>query len=114
MSVSQDQLYTLIGTAVIASQQFEVIFVLAAKLALKQDNVAVIEDVVPVSQTKSFRQPIAALLKEIRKVRELDPGISARIAALTNDRHRVVHRLALEFGWPVADERSDELPACHV
>jgi hypothetical protein len=100
------ELYKAIGLATMCSQVFEKVFVLAARFALKQPDAKTIEDIVPVKSATAFKQPIKALLKEI-------PGalpsqeMEDRIATLIEKRHRVIHRLVEETGWPgnVADEQ---------
>src|SRR5438105_12979346 len=93
-------LFHLVGLTVAASQIFEVIFVLGARLALKQADVEVLEDVKPVSEEKSFKQPLKGLLNELSAAQSIDPGLETRISRLIEDRHRVIHRSFREFGWP--------------
>lgn len=95
--ISDGQIYEAIGTAVVASQQFEKIFVFAASFAIKQSTVATLEDVVPVNGTKALKQPVMSVLKELTGSAELD-GLEARIVALTQNRHIVVHRISGQ--WP--------------
>lgn len=95
-------LFHLVGVTVAASQIFETVFVLGARLALKQANVEVLEDIEPISEAKSFKQPVKALLNELSRAQSLDAGLEARISRLLEDRHRVIHRLFREFGWPAA------------
>jgi hypothetical protein len=94
------RLYQLIGEAVYASQLFEVAFVIAAKLPLKQADARLLEDVEPISQSTSFKQASKALLKELNGAQSIDRNLAGRIERLVDDRHRVVHRSFLEFGFP--------------
>lgn len=91
-----------------ASQIFEVIFVLGARLALKQADVEVFEDIEPLSRAKSFKQPVKGLLKELSQAQSIDPGLETRISTLIENRHRVIHRSFLEFGWPGPMETNRE------
>jgi len=98
MSDSSDaSLYEAIGTAVVASQAFEKMFVLAARFAIDQSSVATMEDVVPVSSAKAFKQPVTAILKELSGSVEL-VDYEERIISLTQLRHEVVHRISQS--WP--------------
>jgi len=92
-------LYRAIGMATVSSQLFEKIFVLAARFAFKQPDVRTIEEIVPVKRSTAFKQPVKALLKEISGAvpsQELED----RLSALIEKRHRVVHRIVEETGWP--------------
>jgi hypothetical protein len=93
-------LYHLIGEAVYASQVFEVAFVIAGKLALQQADARLLEDVEPISQSRSFKQASKALLNELNSAQSIDSNLAGRIERLIDDRHRVVHRAFLEFGVP--------------
>lgn len=95
-------LFHVVGVAVAASQIFETVFVLGARLALKQADVQVLEDIEPLSQAKAFKQPVKALLNELSQAQSIEVGLEARISKLMVDRHRVIHHLFLEFGWPAA------------
>jgi hypothetical protein len=110
VSEEDSELYKVIGLATMSSQVFEKVFVLAARFAFKQPNARTIEDVVPVKSTTAFKQPVKALLKEINgavPTQELED----RISALIEKRHRVVHRLVEETGWPgnVAKEQHQHI-----
>src|SRR6266404_2579568 len=94
------RLYQLIGEAVFASQLFEVAFVIAGKLALKQADTHLLDDVEPISQSRSFKQASKVLLNELNSAQSIDPNLAKRIERLIDDRHRVVHRSFLEFGLP--------------
>jgi len=93
-------LFHVVGVTVAASQIFEVIFILVARLALKQADVDVLEDIEPLSQDKSFKQPVKGLLKELGQAQSIDPALEARISTLIENRHRVIHRSFFQFGWP--------------
>jgi nucleoside-triphosphatase THEP1 len=92
-------LYRAIGMATVSSQLFEKVFVLAARFAFKQPDVRTIEEIVPVKTSTAFKQPVKALLKEISGSVPL-PELEDRISALIEKRHRVVHRIVEETGWP--------------
>ena len=94
------RVYQLVGQVVAASQLFEVIFVIGAKLALKQADVRALEDVMQVSESKSFKQATKALLNELKMAKLIEPGLESRVARVAEDRHRVIHRSFFEFGWP--------------
>jgi hypothetical protein len=95
-------LFHLVGTVVAASQIFEIVFVLAARLALKQANIQSLEELEPLTKSKSFKRPVKALLKKLSKAQSIDAGLDVRVSKLVEKRHRVLHRSFLEFGWPIA------------
>lgn len=101
-SVPELNLFHVVGVAVAASQIFETVFVMSARLALKQSDAEVFEDIVPVSASKALKQPIKALLKELGEAQLLEPDLERRVSRLIEDRHRVIHRALHEFGWPTA------------
>lgn len=95
-------LFRLVGTTVAASQIFEVTFVLAARLVLKQPDVLQLEDIEPISQSKSFKQPVKGLLRELSQAQSIPGDLEVRVTSLVEKRNRVIHRSFLEFGWPAA------------
>lgn len=98
MSNSSDaSVYEAIGTAVVASQTFEKMFILAARFAIGQSSVATMEDVVPVISAKAFKQPVTAILRELSGSIEL-VDYEERIINLIQLRHEVVHRIS--ESWP--------------
>lgn len=103
--ITDGQVYEAIGSAVVASQLFERIFIVASKLAIKQDNIESLDQVVPVLAKKAFKQPVKALLKELDGL-PLVANLEQRILKLIENRHRVVHRLVEETGWPISLDQS--------
>ena len=101
--LSEAESYQLAGFALAASQVFEVAFVVAAKLALKQDDANTLDEVVPLSASRSFKQPIAAILKELTAVEKVPAEVEQRMAVLIDKRHTLVHRAFAEFGWPAIE-----------
>jgi hypothetical protein len=93
------ELYKAIGMATVSSQLFEKIFVMAARFAFMQPDVRTIEDIVPAKMDAAFKQPVKALLN---KISEAVPSqeLEDRISALIEKRHRVIHRIVEETGWP--------------
>jgi hypothetical protein len=113
-SASPD-LFHLVGVAVASSQLFEVVFVIAGKLALKQADIAELERIEPLSESRSFKQPIKALLNELAKAGSIAPGLEDEISCLLEDRHKVVHRAFLESGWPgsmTAEKEAEFVSLC--
>lgn len=106
IEISDGEIYEAIGTAVVASQQFEKIFVFAASFAIKQSTVATLEDVVPVNGEKALKQPVMAILKELTGSVQLE-GLEARIFTLTQNRHTVVHRISNQ--WPANSSNEERL-----
>ena len=104
------ELLKAVGLATMSSQVFEKVFVLAARFAFKQPGAKTIEDIVPVKSATAFKQPVIALLKEIPGALPTQ-GLEDRITALIEKRHRVIHRLVEETGWPgnVADEKRQHI-----
>jgi len=100
-------LYKSIGMATVSSQLFEKIFVLAARFAFKQPDVRTIEDIVPVKMDTAFKQPVKALLNEIS---ESGPSqeLEDRIITLLEKRHRIIHRIVEETGWPGIQATDEE------
>lgn len=96
-TTSDASVYEAIGTAVVASQTFEKMFILAARFAIDQSSVATMEDVVPVISAKAFKQPVTAILRELSGSIEL-VDYEERIINLTQLRHEVVHRISQS--WP--------------
>ena len=101
-SVPAQNLFHIVGVAVAASQTFETVFVMTARLALKQADAEVFEDIVPVSASKALKQPIKALLNELGEAQLVEPDLEERLSRLIEDRHRMIHRAFQEFGWPSA------------
>jgi hypothetical protein len=99
LSIEQES-YRIAGQALASAQMFETMFVIAAKLAIQQQNAVTLEDIVPLSTAKSFKQPIKAVLQELGKAQSIAATLEDRIAILIEERHRLVHRAHMEFGWP--------------
>jgi len=99
-------LYQSIGRAIIATQMFETMFVLSARLAMKQKDAQILEGIVPISISHAVKQPIKSLLKELSSNASIDPRLESRIEALIESRHEIVHRQFLSGGWPSL--KSDE------
>ncbi len=99
-------IFEAVGMAVIASQAFEKIFVLAARFAIDQSAVTTLEDVMPVDGAKAFKQPITAILRELSGSIEL-VDYEERIKALTQSRHEVVHRISQS--WPAASSDAERI-----
>ena len=97
-SITDEALCTAVGVAVLSSQAFEKMFVLAARHAIKQSGALTIEDVVPVDALKAFKQPVSALLKEISGDLEIE-GLEDRVVKYIEDRNIVVHRLVTDTNW---------------
>jgi hypothetical protein len=93
-------LFRAVGVAVASAQLFEVVFVIAGKLALKQADIAELERVEPLSASRSFKQPVKALLNELAQAGSVDPKLGEEISRVLEDRHRIIHRAFLECGWP--------------
>ncbi|MEX5590827.1 hypothetical protein, partial [Pseudomonas urmiensis] len=96
-AILDETLCEAVGVAVLSSQAFEKMFVLAARHAIKQADVVTIEDVVSISPRRAFKQPVKALLKEISGAAEVS-GLEDRILRYIEERHMVVHRL-VETDW---------------
>jgi hypothetical protein len=101
--------YRLAGCALAASQVFERIFVIAAKLAIQQGDADTLEEIVPLSASRSFKQPIKAIVQELSKVQAISPELENRFAELIESRHKLVHRAFAEYGWPLLE--NDEAAA---
>jgi hypothetical protein len=91
------ELFQLVGKGVAESQYFELAFVMAARLALKQSHACRLEDIVPVCESTAMKQPIKALLSELDA---MDDSLADRISNFIDDRNRMIHRLFRESGWP--------------
>lgn len=97
-TISDETLCAAVGIAVLSSQAFEKMFVLAARHAIKQSGALTIEDVVPVDAHKAFKQPVSALLKEISGEFKIK-GLEDRVVKYIEDRNVVVHRLVTNTNW---------------
>lgn len=114
VEVSDQDLFSAIGLAVVSAQLFEKVFVVAARLAIKQANIEVLEEVETIEVAKAFKQPIKALLKEISG-KMPTTELEQRIDRLISERNVVVHKLVDEGPWPgttTAEERLRLLSMC--
>jgi hypothetical protein len=109
--ITDETLCTAVGVAVLSSQAFEKMFVLAARHAIKQADALTIEDVVPVSASKAFKQPISALLKELSGSVEIE-GLEERVVRFIEDRNKVVHRLVTDTDWQDEEGRAAIKETC--
>lgn len=109
--ITDDALLTVVGLAVLSSQAFEKMFVLAARHAIKQSGALTIDDVVPVDAHKAFKQPLAALLKEISGGLEVD-GLEERLVNYIEDRNVVVHRIVTDNDWSSDEGRETIKQTC--
>jgi hypothetical protein len=101
--------YRLAGLALAASQMFERIFVITAKLAIQQGDAGTLDEIVPLSASRSFKQPLKAIVQELNKVQAISPELEDRFAELIESRHKLVHRAFAEYGWPLFE--NDEAAA---
>lgn len=101
---TQKDLFEALGRAVCVSQMFEFTFITAVRLALKQSDASTLEEVIPLSIAKSFKQPITSVLRELAGKDALDPTLENRIVHWTDCRHRIIHRQFPEGGWPTEAE----------
>jgi len=85
---------TQMGSAVFAAQMFEALFVLVARSVLMCPDAKDIDDIAPVP-AKAFKQPVAALLKELNQNKQVDEQLAERIGGWIENRHTLVHRLIL-------------------
>lgn len=100
MAISNSAVYESIGRAVCASQTFEQMFVLAMRYSVKQSRAETVEEIVQFRLATASKQPAMALLKEVSGNSAVSPELADRISSYLEKRHRVVHRLGLETGWP--------------
>lgn len=98
------------GLAILMSQMFEVLFVLVARTVLKCPDAQTMEDIAPID-TKSFKQPISALVRELFGEEQIDPGLASRILDFVDERHTLTHRLFLMMraGEPDVDVLQDSI-----
>lgn len=108
--LSNSDLYQAIGAAVVGSQMFERMFVVAARFSIKQADIYTFEDIVPLKGEGVFKQPVKAILNEISE-KIADPQLVERIESFLDDRHKIVHRLAGEYNWPAetTEEEKEEI-----
>jgi hypothetical protein len=97
--LSDAALYQAVGLATISSQIFEKVFVVIVRFAVKQDDAHSFDEIKSVETATAFKQPTKALLKEISGNAHIEQ-LEERISQLIEDRHRVIHRLVDEGGWP--------------
>ncbi|MFV3337872.1 hypothetical protein ACNFB1_11890 [Pseudomonas sp. NY15349] len=105
--LSNSDIYQAIGSAVVGSQMFERMFVIAARFAIKQSDIYSFEDIVPLKGGGAFKQPVKAILNEISEDLA-NPELAKRIESLVEDRHKVVHRLAGEYVWPAETTKEEK------
>ena len=82
------------GGAVFTAQMFEALFVLVARSALKCPDAKDFDEIAPFPD-KAFKQPVAALVKELGQTGQIDPKLADRINDWVEARHTLVHRLIL-------------------
>ncbi|WP_447801237.1 hypothetical protein [Pseudomonas kilonensis] len=97
--LSDAALYQAVGLATIASQVFEKVFVVTVRFAVMQDDVHSFDGIKSVEAAKAFKQATTSLLKQISGSVHTE-RLEERISQLLEDRHRVIHRLIDEGGWP--------------
>lgn len=97
--LSDAAIYQAVGLATISAQIFEKVFVVIVRFAVKQDDVYSFEGIKSFETAKAFKQATMSLLNEISGSAHIDL-LEDRISQLIDDRHRVVHRLVDEGGWP--------------
>lgn len=103
-------IFRSVGLAVGASQIFEVVFVLAARFALKQPNITVFKDI----EYTAFKRPIKAILQELSQAASIPDDLANRIETLIDNRHKIVHRAFLENGWPATLTEEKEKQFFHL
>ena len=81
-----------VGVAVLASQFFEIVFVLVARFALKHPHAESADDVAPLPNG-AFKQAVTALVKELRAAEHISLDLADRVIAFTEDRNLLVHRI---------------------
>jgi len=99
-----DRTYAAVGRAVFAGQLFEAAFAMTARLALKQPEARVLDDIVRVDLRKAAKQAVVALIKELRGSSSIDETLATRTVCLAETRHRLIHRLFLDGAWPKAGD----------
>jgi hypothetical protein len=97
--LSDAALYQAVGLATLGSQIFEKVFVVTVRFAVMQDDVHSFDGIKSVETAKAFKQATTALLKQISGSVHI-AQLEERISQLLEDRHRVIHRLVDEGGWP--------------
>ncbi|MFT6904810.1 MAG: hypothetical protein ACJAS1_001464 [Oleiphilaceae bacterium] len=93
---NNQNIFHLVGVVVASSQLFETVFILTAKFALKQPDLAVFKDIKPTA----FKQAVNALLNELLHNKKISEELASRIKILVENRHKIIHRAFLECGWP--------------
>jgi hypothetical protein len=94
--------HAAIGTVVTNGQFLEVAFVMCVKLAYAQNDAQNVADVDPLN-SKTFKTPTAALLKELRNHINVAPKFDELLSDAVDRRHRLIHRWLLEKGLPQSD-----------
>ena len=84
-----------LGAAVLTAQMFETLFVLVARSALKWPLARDFDEIAPFGK-QAFKQPVAALVKELSSASQIDPDLADRVNAWVENRHALVHRHLLE------------------
>jgi len=102
-----------IGVAVFTAQIFEAVFVVVARTALKHPDALQLEDIAPFS-AKAYKQPVAALLKEITSQDQIDSVLAERIFTLIEDRNLLVHQIFLAKGRPNLPDSDFEEGLIHL
>jgi hypothetical protein len=92
-----------LGAAVLTAQMFETLFVLVARSALKCPDAKDFDEIAPFER-QAFKQPISALVKELGRANQIDPGLADRVFTWVENRHTLVHRHFLENAETPQDE----------
>ncbi len=96
--------YQMVGLLVEACQLFEICFVMSARLALKQPDAKLLEDVVPLGELgKAAKQATSALIRELKDGDLLNEELANRVISFLEKRHRIIHREYLISRWPMHD-----------
>ena len=101
-------MYEAIGRAVWAAQVFETIIVVCVELVrlTKEFEAGALTD--GLINPKRFKDATMNLLKKLSASNDIDPTFEAKIAALVDKRHTLIHRWFIEKGWP-EDEDVNEI-----
>lgn len=88
---SLEQLYPLVGEALIACRLVESSFCYLMRFALVQSDVTTIDEISPISVRHAELTPMKKFLNELIESKKIDEELAARIGRFIEMRHRVIH-----------------------
>ena len=97
---SLNRMYEAIGRAVCAIQIFETLIVVCAEIVRMSTQSLAGEETDWLVNPSRFKVATKLVLKQVANSASVAPDFEARVVALIDKRHRLIHRWFVENGWP--------------